>query len=215
MVIIMLCFLQCGVDHQGTHTWWPSHARSSSIPQRQPQMSFPIEERWYGQKLWAWTRASWPVHCWRISLKRCVSTCDCSFCYPTKASISTAVNAFTSFLFLVSLIARTHWKWNKASQPIGPAVCKKDESIVWRIVCKNSLAVSEPLSRVTSTLCTDFWRCVIAQYQTGTLKCVVDPFCGEGTVLAVANQMGLDSLGVERSYKRCKKAAQFSGVALA
>jgi hypothetical protein len=37
-------------------------------------------------------------------------------------------------------------------------------------------------------------------------RVVVDPFCGRGTVLAVANAMGLDALGVELSAKRCKAA---------
>lgn len=35
---------------------------------------------------------------------------------------------------------------------------------------------------------------------------VVDPFCGVGTVLAVANALGLDALGVEKSKKRCVQA---------
>lgn len=35
---------------------------------------------------------------------------------------------------------------------------------------------------------------------------VVDPFCGKGSVLAVANQLGLDALGVELSGKRCRAA---------
>jgi hypothetical protein len=37
-------------------------------------------------------------------------------------------------------------------------------------------------------------------------RVVVDPFCGRGTVLAVANAMGLDALGVELSAKRCRAA---------
>jgi hypothetical protein len=37
-------------------------------------------------------------------------------------------------------------------------------------------------------------------------RLIVDPFCGRGTVLAVANTMGLDALGVELSAKRCKQA---------
>ncbi|MBS2019280.1 MAG: SAM-dependent methyltransferase [Deltaproteobacteria bacterium] len=37
-------------------------------------------------------------------------------------------------------------------------------------------------------------------------RVVVDPFCGLGTVLAVANQLGLDAIGVDLSAKRCKKA---------
>ncbi len=37
-------------------------------------------------------------------------------------------------------------------------------------------------------------------------RIVVDPFCGRGTVLAVANEMGLDALGVDISAKRCRAA---------
>lgn len=37
-------------------------------------------------------------------------------------------------------------------------------------------------------------------------RCIVNPFCGHGTVLAVANELGLDAVGVELSRKRAKKA---------
>jgi hypothetical protein len=37
-------------------------------------------------------------------------------------------------------------------------------------------------------------------------RTVFDPFCGVGTVLAVANALGLDALGVEKSRKRCEQA---------
>lgn len=37
-------------------------------------------------------------------------------------------------------------------------------------------------------------------------KTIVDPFCGLGTVLAVANAMGFDAIGVEIGKKRAKKA---------
>lgn len=37
-------------------------------------------------------------------------------------------------------------------------------------------------------------------------RTVLDPFCGVGTVLAVANQLGLNAIGVERSPKRCERA---------
>ena len=37
-------------------------------------------------------------------------------------------------------------------------------------------------------------------------RVVVDPFCGLGTVLAVANAYGLDAVGVERSAKRADRA---------
>jgi hypothetical protein len=35
---------------------------------------------------------------------------------------------------------------------------------------------------------------------------IVDPFCGRGTVLAVANAMGLDAIGVDVGAKRCRAA---------
>ncbi len=35
---------------------------------------------------------------------------------------------------------------------------------------------------------------------------IVDPFCGEGMVLAVANAHGFDAIGVERNRKRAEKA---------
>ncbi|MCI0569844.1 MAG: site-specific DNA-methyltransferase [Myxococcaceae bacterium] len=35
---------------------------------------------------------------------------------------------------------------------------------------------------------------------------VVDPFCGEGSVLAVANALGLSAVGVELSRRRCRRA---------
>lgn len=36
---------------------------------------------------------------------------------------------------------------------------------------------------------------------------VLDPFCGQGTLLAVANAMGLDAVGVDKS-ERCVRAAR-------
>ena len=35
---------------------------------------------------------------------------------------------------------------------------------------------------------------------------VFDPFCGVGTLLAVANALGLDAIGVEKAKKRCDQA---------
>jgi hypothetical protein len=37
-------------------------------------------------------------------------------------------------------------------------------------------------------------------------KVIVDPFCGVGTVLAVANALGLDAIGVEKSRKRAEQS---------
>ena len=37
-------------------------------------------------------------------------------------------------------------------------------------------------------------------------KTIFDPFCGVGTVLAVANALGVDAVGVEKSRKRCEQS---------
>ena len=44
-----------------------------------------------------------------------------------------------------------------------------------------------------------------AKEQVGA-KIIFDPFCGVGTVLAVANAFGLDALGVEKARKRAEQA---------
>lgn len=46
-----------------------------------------------------------------------------------------------------------------------------------------------------------------ARDQVGA-KLVFDPFCGVGTVPAVANALGLDSLGVELARKRCEQSRE-------
>ncbi|MBS2021945.1 MAG: SAM-dependent methyltransferase [Deltaproteobacteria bacterium] len=47
--------------------------------------------------------------------------------------------------------------------------------------------------------------CRFVQEHTQT-RTVVDPFCGVGTVLAVANELGLSAVGVELNRKRAQKA---------
>jgi hypothetical protein len=44
-----------------------------------------------------------------------------------------------------------------------------------------------------------------AQEHAGA-RAIFDPFCGVGTTLAVANTLGLDAIGVEKSRKRCERA---------
>lgn len=43
-----------------------------------------------------------------------------------------------------------------------------------------------------------------------TTRTVADPFCGRGTVLAVANAMGFDAIGIDVSAKRCRAARRLS-----
>lgn len=47
--------------------------------------------------------------------------------------------------------------------------------------------------------------CRFLREETKT-RVVVDPFCGRGTVLAVANAMGFDALGVDLGARRCRAA---------
>jgi hypothetical protein len=51
--------------------------------------------------------------------------------------------------------------------------------------------------------CVEACRFVRAETSTRT---VVDPFCGWGTVLAVANALGLDAVGVDHSARMCRRA---------
>lgn len=49
--------------------------------------------------------------------------------------------------------------------------------------------------------------CRFVKEQTPARR-IVDPFCGHGSVLAVANALGLDAVGVELSKKRAELARQ-------
>jgi hypothetical protein len=51
--------------------------------------------------------------------------------------------------------------------------------------------------------CIDACRFVLAETSTRT---IVDPFCGAGTVLAVANALGLDAIGVDLSIRQVRRA---------
>jgi hypothetical protein len=51
--------------------------------------------------------------------------------------------------------------------------------------------------------CLDACRFVLRETTTRT---VVDPFCGYGTVLAVANALGLSAIGVDLSARMCRKS---------
>ena len=53
--------------------------------------------------------------------------------------------------------------------------------------------------------CVDACRFVKAETTTGK---VVDPFCGWGTVLAVANALGLDAVGVDIAPRMCRRASK-------
>lgn len=59
-----------------------------------------------------------------------------------------------------------------------------------------------PMSAATATC--EFLRKYTA------CRVVVDPFCGHGTILAVANEYGFDAVGVELSAKRARKSARLT-----
>ncbi|QDV06163.1 hypothetical protein Poly30_16680 [Planctomycetes bacterium Poly30] len=61
-------------------------------------------------------------------------------------------------------------------------------------------------SRATGTAACEFALEWLRQHTKA--RVVVDPFCGHGTVLAIANRLGLGAIGVERSPGRAKKARQ-------
>ena len=42
--------------------------------------------------------------------------------------------------------------------------------------------------------------------ETTDTRTIIDPFCGWGTVLAVANAMGMDAIGVDLSPRMCRRA---------
>ena len=44
----------------------------------------------------------------------------------------------------------------------------------------------------------------------GRGRTIVDPFCGYGTVLAVANALGMGAIGVDLSARMCKRARRLS-----
>jgi hypothetical protein len=83
-----------------------------------------------------------------------------------------------------------------------------------------SRALRPPLSRSTADVLADIgemtWSkamgvkaCALSVrfVQRETVhKTVIDPFCGYGTVLAAANALGLDAVGVELSKRKCRRA---------
>jgi SAM-dependent methyltransferase len=52
--------------------------------------------------------------------------------------------------------------------------------------------------------------CRFLRDESPTTTLVVDPFCGYGTVLAVANEHGFDALGVDLSTRKVRAARKLA-----
>lgn len=65
-------------------------------------------------------------------------------------------------------------------------------------------AGDQSFSRATGAIAAQV-ACAYLRFNTET-KRIVDPFCGEGTILAAANAVGLDALGVDLNPSRVAKA---------
>ncbi|MEZ4393698.1 MAG: hypothetical protein R3A48_21725 [Polyangiales bacterium] len=87
------------------------------------------------------------------------------------------------------MIAVTRGATRPAARP-GPDVLADAGAMRW------SRAMGEAACRVA---------CRYLRDETET-RVVVDPFCGRGTVLAVANAMGFDAVGVDLGARRCRAA---------
>lgn len=77
-----------------------------------------------------------------------------------------------------------------AAQPASPDVLPQTGTMTW----------SQAMGVDACLLACAY---VLSHTQTRT---VVDPFCGYGTVLAVANKLGMNAVGVELSRRRARKA---------
>jgi hypothetical protein len=78
----------------------------------------------------------------------------------------------------------------QAARPPGPDVIPDAGTMTW------SRAIGLEACRAA---------CRFVRDEVGS-RSVVDPFCGRGTVPAVANAIGLDAIGIEISAKRCRAA---------
>lgn len=58
------------------------------------------------------------------------------------------------------------------------------------------------------------FACKYIRAHVPTARAIVDPFCGSGSTLSMANQFGLDAIGVDHCRKRCVQASTLDVAAL-
>jgi hypothetical protein len=116
-------------------------------------------------------------------------------------------------------IAGVHQLWHKIACRVPPGTTTFGRPAYGHVLCFSRGLVLDPgrsTPDVLPELGTMPWSramgtavcAAVCRFLLDATACrtVVDPFCGLGTMLAVANAHGLDAIGVERSAKRVRKA---------
>lgn len=125
----------------------------------------------------------------------------------------------SALLFRAADHARTHLLWHKIVCRVAPGTVSDGRPGFAHMLCfsralTHARATSSPdvLTEAGSmdwsnamgrTACMAACRWV---RDNTTTRAIVDPFCGTGTVLAVANELGLDAVGIEIDPERADRA---------
>lgn len=115
--------------------------------------------------------------------------------------------------------AGSHLVWHKIACRVPPGTVTFGRPAYAHVMCvsramrlapgRSTADVLPGLGEMTwsRTMGVDVCRAVAAWLVEHTAtRVVVDPFCGVGTMLAAANEVGLDAVGVELSRRRAAKA---------
>ncbi|HUQ07831.1 MAG TPA: hypothetical protein VM261_35295 [Kofleriaceae bacterium] len=115
--------------------------------------------------------------------------------------------------------AGAHLLWHKIACRVAPGAITFGRPAYAHVMCvsrelrlapgQSSADVLPGLGEMTwsRAMGADVCRAVAAFLVAHTsTRAVVDPFCGVGTMLAAANEVGLDAVGVELSRRRAAKA---------
>ena len=124
--------------------------------------------------------------------------------------------------FLVQLgaeVAKTHLLWHKVVCRVAPGATTFGRPAYAHLLCFSRalrLETGQSLPDVIPRPGAMTWArampteacAAVARFLLAHTACrtVVDPFCGVGTMLAVANAHGLDAIGIELSRKRAENA---------